>query len=90
MTTPIGSQVEAELAIERLLDKLEKWIIAQPEAVLIWGQPREVRKRVGEAIAKEMTTIPTREGQPLNRNMRREITRELNRQEREWWKGIRI
>lgn len=90
MTTPIGSEAEAELAIERLLDKLQKWILIQPEAILLWSRDRDTRKRVCKLIATELTRIPVREGQEINRSMRREIIRELNRQEREWWKGVRL
>ena len=82
--------VEVEAAVERLMDKLEKWLIVQPEMLMLWNADRDTRKRVCSLIAKELMIIPTREGQELNRPMRRKITREMLRAERKWWKDISL
>jgi len=90
MESEITSPAEVELAVERLLDHMQNWLRTQPEALLIWSAPRGARKRAAALLADEVFRIPTREGQPVNRSMRRKITRELLREEREWWKGIKI
>jgi len=90
MTQEIGSRVEAELAVERLLDKFTAWLLQQPEVILVWSQDRTTRKRVAEALADGFTKIPVREGQEYNRDVKRRVVREMNRQEREWWRGIRL
>jgi hypothetical protein len=91
MTQPVGSPAEAELALTRLLDKLQKWLVVQPEIVLLWGQDRTTRKRVAAAIVDELTHIPTRESSDVpNRSQRRRIIRELERQDKDWWKGISL
>lgn len=83
--------VEAELAIERLLDKHEKWLILQPEVLLLWTQDRNTRKRVAQLLAKQMTTIPVRdmdENTPPNRAMRRAILDALAHDNPEYWQGV--
>lgn len=87
MTDSRGSQAEAEAAIERLLDKLSNWLIAQPELLILWTQPRSTRKRVAELLAHELMTIPKRmvdETTPPNRSVRRAILRELEKNGAYW------
>lgn len=86
----MSSQAEAELAIERLLDKMEAWLLQQPEAVLIWTQPRDTRKRAARAIADLLALIPTRENVEGNRKLRRLIIKELEHENREWYKDISL
>lgn len=90
MAEEIGSQAEAELAIERLMDKLAAWLLQQPEILLIWVQPRHVRKAAAIEIAKMMTTIPTRDDVEGNRRLRRQLIRALDQHEHEWYKGVKI
>lgn len=90
MATEIGSRAEAELAIERLFDHLEGWLLQQPEVLLIWMQPRGVRKDVAQAIGDLVTTIPTRENVVGNRSARRRALRAMDAAEREWWKGVKL
>ncbi len=91
MTVPVGSEVEAELAMERLLDKLQRWMLQQPEVVLLWAQDRGTRKRVAAAVVDELARIPTRtpDGEP-NRAQRRRIMEELRKADADWWKGISL
>lgn len=91
MTVTYGSQAEAEMAIEALLDKHQRWLMQQPELLLIWSQPRPTRKRVADLLAKELTTIPVRlidENTLPNRAMRREILATIRRADPEFWKGV--
>jgi hypothetical protein len=93
VTAPLGSEAEAELAIERLFDKLENWLIQQPETLVIWAQPRNTRKRAGKVIADAMTTIPKRafDSKGMSRRMRRDVLKQLREQDqREWWKDISV
>lgn len=91
MTVELSSEIEAELAVERLVSHLEAWIIQQPEALLIWTQPRATRKRAAEAIADVMTRIPAREGSDeMNRKQRRKLIEALRHQNKEWFKGISL
>jgi hypothetical protein len=67
-----------EFALEKLLDKLEAWLLNQPEwADLMGNGDRQTRRRTAEAMAKYLTTIPAREGQVVNRKMRRNIVRAM-------------
>lgn len=90
MAQTIGSKAEAEMAIERLLDKMEAWILQQPEVLLIWTQDRYTRKEAARAIADMMTTIPRREADTLNRAARKRLFKALDAADREWWRGIEI
>jgi len=66
--------------------------MVQPEWLLLMGLPeRQVRKRVADLVAKELMLMPKREygGEP-NRALRRHIIRELDKAEREWWKGVEL
>lgn len=79
------SQAEAELALERLLDRHQKWLMQQPEVLLLWTQDRQTRRRVAELLAKELTTIPVRdsnENTPPNRAMRRALMQAMPPS---WW-----
>ena len=74
------TSTEAEVALHRLLDHHQKWLMSQPEFLLLWTQDRQTRRRVAELLAKELTTIPAREvneNTPPNRAMRRAILAEL-------------
>lgn len=65
--------IETEASLEILLDKLERWLIMQPEWVLVFNHDRASRRRAADLVAKELTTIPQRIDQPLNRKLRRTI-----------------
>ena len=82
------TRAEAELAVERLLSKLEGWLLQQPEMLLIWTQDRDTRKRVEREVAKLLTTIPARGMVDANRAFRRRIIKALERQHRDWYEGI--
>jgi hypothetical protein len=78
---------EVDLAVERLLDKLDRWLLLQPEWLLLMGLPeRGIRKRVADLVAKELLLMPKAPstGEP-GRQMRRAIIRELHRSKKEWW-----
>ena len=87
----MSTQVEAELAIERLLDHLQHWLVTQPEwPVLMGASDRGTRKRVARLIAEELTTIPTQQfAKPVaNRKLRRAMMKELAAAEKEWFAGL--
>lgn len=90
MSTEVGSRAEAELAVERLMEHFENWLLQQPEILLIWMQDRNTRKRVEAALAKGFTTIPARGMVEMNRSTRRRVLAALDAQEKEWWSGVRI
>lgn len=84
----MASSIEAEAALHRLLDHHQKWLMAQPEFLLLWTQDRATRRRVAELLSKELTTIPVREmneNTPPNREMRRAILAELKRRGGDEW-----
>jgi hypothetical protein len=79
-----------EMALETLLDKLEGWLLLQPEWPRIMGSAnRAARKRLAAEMAKYITTIPTREGVPFGREQRRRMTRAMKQDERQWMKGVK-
>lgn len=80
---------ENELAIERLLDRHQKWLLQQPEMLLLWPQSRQLRRRVAELLASELLTIPHRvmgENDPPRRAMRRHILEELQMAQTQKWR----
>lgn len=81
------SKAEAELALERLLDKHVQWLLQQPEVLFLWMQDRQTRRRVSEILAKQLTTIPVAmpDGQTPNRAMRRAMFQVLNKNP-DWWR----
>jgi hypothetical protein len=84
----LASSTEAEAALHRLLDHHQKWLMSQPEFLLLWTQDRQTRRRVAALLAKELTTIPVRdinENTPPNRAMRKAILAELKRQAGAEW-----
>lgn len=88
---PKYTKTEAELALERLLDRHQKWLMVQPELLLLWTQDRYTRRRVAHLLGSALLTIPFREmteSTPPNRAMRRAIFQELERADREWFKGV--
>ena len=85
------SSAEAELALNTLLDKHQKWLMMQPELLLLWPLGRQTRKTVARLLATELLTIPVRESNentPPNRAMRREMMRVLERTSPTWWEGL--
>jgi hypothetical protein len=86
----IETEAEYELALERLLSKLDSWLVNQEEWPLVFGSDRQARKRAATLLAKEILTIPKRqfETPQVNRGVRRRIIRELAHQEREWFAGV--
>jgi hypothetical protein len=83
-----SSSLQAEEALHRLLDKHQRWLLEQPELLLLWTQPRATRRRVAQLVAQELMTIPAREfneNTPPTRAQRRQILAELKRTNREWW-----
>lgn len=82
------TQAEAEAALHELLDKHQRWVMSQPQMLLLWPLGRATRRRVAELLAKELLTIPHRvfdENTPPNREMRRAMIQELNRVNPRWW-----
>lgn len=84
-------KAEAEQDVQVLLDKLDRWLLVQPEWVRLMGLPeRNVRKRVAALVAEELLLMPVSPptGQP-GRQRRREIVRELEKSKREWFRGTK-
>lgn len=85
-------RAEAEQDVQVLLDKLDRWLLLQPEWVRLMGLPeRNIRKRVAHLVAEELLLMPVAppSGVP-GRQRRRAIVRELEKSEREWFRGIDI
>jgi hypothetical protein len=80
------SKAEAEMAVERLLDKHVRWLLQQPEVLYLWMQDRQTRRRVAAILAKQLTHIPvtTPDGMP-NRAQRRAIFKALET-DPDWWR----
>jgi len=79
--------VTVEEDIEVLLDKLDRWLLVQPEWLLLMGLPeRQIRKQVATLVAKELLLMPKREygGEP-NRAMRRQIIAAMRKSKVPWW-----
>jgi hypothetical protein len=67
-----------EYRLNTLLDKLEKWLLQQPEWMELMLQNRKARRRAATLVAQELMKLPVRESNPqLNREMRRRIWREV-------------
>jgi len=67
-----------EYRLNTLLDKLEKWLLQQPEWMELMLQDRKARRRAATLVAQELMKLPVRESNPqLNREMRRRIWREV-------------
>lgn len=67
-----------EYRLNTLLDKLEKWLVLQPEWMELMLQDRKARRRAATLVAQELMRLPVREASPqLNREMRRRIWREV-------------
>jgi hypothetical protein len=87
-TTPTSSKQqhaiyvpsEVETAMERLLDKFTRWVVLQPEWVLLFNHDRATRRRVADALSKSLTTIPKYENPGLNRKMRHTVASLLKRE----------
>ena len=91
MSGTYGSQAEAELALETLLDHHQMWLMQQPELLILWTQPRAVRKAIAKLLSEELLTIPVRgfdENTLPNRQMRRRILAEVRRTDPDFWKNI--
>lgn len=87
----LDTEVEAEEALHRLLDKHQKWLLQQPELLLLWPLDRQTRRRVANLLATELLTIPHRvmdENTPPNRVMRRAMMAELKKADPRWWEGL--
>lgn len=44
----------------RFLDKLDNWLVSQPEYPLMFLNDRNARRKISREIAKRLTTIPQR------------------------------
>ena len=55
MVTPPEDEV-----VERLLNKLDRWLLQQPEWLFVMNSPRATRKRVAKIVAEELLLIPVR------------------------------
>jgi hypothetical protein len=67
-----------EYRLNTLLDKLEKWLVLQPEWMELMLQDRKARRRAATLVAQELMRLPVREASPqLNRAMRRRIWKEV-------------
>jgi hypothetical protein len=76
--------------VQTLLDKLDRWLLMQPEWIRLMGLPeRHIRKRVAALVAEELLLMPVSSpsGEP-GRERRREIVRALEKSDREWWRGV--
>jgi len=87
----IDTAHEAELALVRFFDHLGNWVIQQPEWPIIMSQPRRVRKRMEQGIAQALSRIPARtfEQPQLGRKLARQLVREMEREDRKWYEGLR-
>lgn len=87
-------RAEAEQDVQVLLDKLERWLLVQPEWLRLMGLPeRHVRKKVAALVAEELLLMPVPlpgKTPQIGRERRRAIVRELEKSEREWFRGIDI
>ena len=86
------TSTEAQLQVDKLLDKLERWLVQQNEWLILMGLPeRHVRKAVARLVVKELLLMPVRKDEniTLGREKRRAIMRELEKSEREWYRGVR-
>lgn len=74
-----------------LLDRLERWLVAQPEWPALFGADRQTRRRTSEAVARRLYTLPARvQGdQVMHRAVRRELDRQLRKQVKEMQKVAR-
>ncbi len=71
---------QQEEAVERLLDKLDRWLLQQPEWLYLMSEDRQTRREVAALVAKELLTIPLRgESEVPNRKMRRYILAALRK-----------
>lgn len=85
-------KAEAEADVQILLDKLDRWLLLQPEWVRLMGLPeRQVRKQVARLVAEELLLMPVSPPSPTpGRQLRRQIVRELEKSEREWFRGTGV
>ena len=79
---------EAELALERLFDKHAAWLVQQPEWRIVLALPRKTRKRIAQDLAVSITTIPTNPEPGFGRDVVRRIVRQIERDDRAWYKGL--
>lgn len=88
--TATSSSAENEVHLHALLDKHQKWLMQQPELLLLWVQDRQTRRRVAELLAKELLTIPVRnmENALPNRAMRKQILAQLAKADPTVWEGM--
>lgn len=71
-----------EDAISTLLDKLDRWVLAQPEWLYLMSEGRATRRAVAKAVAAELSTIPLRSASNTpNRKLRRRIMQALRKGE---------
>lgn len=61
------------------LAKLDKWLIQQPEYIMLLALPKENRKQAARLIAKHLTTIPTTKGTAMNRKAKRKLIHDFQR-----------
>lgn len=73
---------QEEAAVNDLLDKLDRWILAQPEWLYLMSHGRHMRRRVAREVAAELLTIPLRTATDVpNRKLRRRIMQALRKGE---------
>jgi endonuclease III len=69
---------EQELRLNKLLDKMQKWLFQQPEWLDLMALDRGTRRRTADLVAKELLKLPVRTvDYPVNRAMRRVIAAEI-------------
>lgn len=80
VTTTTDPSSEVDQALERLLNKMLKWLVTQPEWPLIFNAERHARRQAAAAIAKMLTNIPAFDtSEALPRGLRRKIIRNIRK-----------
>lgn len=87
--TATSNSAENEVYLHTLLDKHQRWLMQQPEMLVLWMQDRQTRRRLAELLAKELLTIPVRnmENAAPNRAMRKQMLKVLAKADPTQWEG---
>lgn len=63
------------------LDKLDAWLLQQPEWLVILGLPKNQRKEAARLVARHLTSAPTAKGKTMNRTAKRKLIHDFKRDE---------
>ena len=83
MSLNLEKATDQELRMNQLLDKLQRWLHAQPEWLDLMVLDRNTRRRTADLVSKELLKLPVREmTDKPNRALRRSIIQEMTRRAR--------